>query len=264
VTRANPAAGQLLGYTPEEMMGRAAPVEQVAVGRAAVETELTRRDGTRVPVLVTAGRLENGGVVYAAQDISELRRLAGRLIAAQEDERRRIARELHDDFSQRLAAAAISAGQGRQETVRVHIGALADELHALSRRLHPAMLDDLGLEAAIAAECRASFERGGPPVDFAVEGAIPVGTAEENLAIYRILQEGLRNVARHADAQQVTVRLRPHEIRIADDGRGFDTATSTPGLGLASMEERVRLLGGQWTLRTAPGAGTEIVARFRG
>ena len=264
VTRANPAAGQLLGYTPEEMMGRAAPVEHVAVGRAAVETELTRRDGTRVPVLVTAGRLENGGVVYAAQDISELRRLAGRLIAAQEDERRRIARELHDDFSQRLAAAAISAGQGRQEAVRVQIGALADELHALSRRLHPAMLDDLGLEAAIAAECRASFERGGPPVDFAVEGTIAAATAEENLAIYRILQEGLRNVARHADAQQVTVRLRAHEIRITDDGRGFDTATATPGLGLASMEERVRLLGGQWTLRTAPGEGTEIVARFPG
>ena len=264
VTRANPAAAQLLGYAPEELVGRAAPVEQVAVGRAAVETELTQKDGARVPVLVTAGRLENGGVVYAAQDISELRRLAGRLIAAQEDERRRIARELHDDFSQRLAAAAISAGQGRQEEVRAQIGALAGELHGLSRRLHPAMLDDLGLEAAVAAECRASFERGGPPVDFAVEGAIPAGTAEENLAIYRILQEGLRNVARHAEAQQVTVRLRAHEIRIADDGRGFDAATATPGLGLASMEERVRLLGGQWTLRTAPGAGTEIVARFRG
>jgi signal transduction histidine kinase len=58
--------------------------------------------------------------------------------------------------------------------------------------------------------------------------------------------------------------LRAHEIRIADDGRGFDPETSTPGLGLASMEERVRLLGGQWTLRTAPGAGTEIIARFRG
>lgn len=264
VTRANPAAAQLLGYSPAELIGRAAPVEHVAIGRAAVETELTRKDGSRVPVLVTAGRLENGGVVFAAQDISELRRLAGRLIAAQEDERRRIARELHDDFSQRLAAAAISAGQGQQETVRAQIGALADELHALSRRLHPAMLDDLGLEAAIAAECRASFERGGPPVDFVVEGAIPTGTAEENLALYRILQEALRNVARHANAQQVTVRLRPREIRIADDGEGFDPATASPGLGLASMEERVRLLGGQWILRTAPGAGTEIIARLPG
>lgn len=259
VVRANRAAAQMLGYEGDGMIGLEIPVRNVGIGRAAVETELTRWDGTRVPVLMTAGQLENGGVVYAAQDISELRRLAGQLIAAQEDERRRIARELHDDFSQRLAAAAIGA---EQEEVRRRIGTLAGELHALSRRLHPAMLDDLGLEAAIAAECRSSFERGGPPVDFAVEGAVPAMSADVNLAIYRILQEALRNVARHAAAQQVTVRLRAHEIRIVDDGQGFDTAAGPRGLGLASMEERVRLLGGQWTLRTAPDEGTEIVARF--
>lgn len=263
ITRANPAAEQLLGYDPGQLTGLPVPVSHTPLGRGAVETELTRRDGSPVPVLLTAARLEpEHAIVYAAQDITELRRLAGQLIAAQEDERRRIARELHDDFSQRLAAVAIAAGLAQNEPLRQQIADLAVELHALSRRLHPAMLDDLGLEAAAAAECRASFERGGPPVDFIVEGPLPPATAEINLALYRILQEALRNIARHAHAQQVTVCLRPYEIEITDDGQGFDpAAVDSPGLGLASMEERVRLLGGHWSLTSAPGQGTTIIAR---
>lgn len=262
VKRANPAAARMTGY--ERMEGLAVALPAVVLGGPAVETELKRQDGTTVPVLLTAARLEGeGSVVYAAQDISELRRLAGQLIAAQEDERRRIARELHDDFSQRLAAAAIAAGQGQYESVRQQIRKLAEELHALSRRLHPAILDDLGLEAAIAAECRASFDRGGPPVDFAVEGEVPALAGEANLTLYRVLQEALRNVAKHAGAQQVTVRLRAGELVIVDDGQGFDPAERTPGLGLASMEERVRLLGGQFALTTAPGQGTRIHVRLK-
>jgi signal transduction histidine kinase len=146
--------------------------------------------------------------------------------------------------------------------LRQQIAELAKELHALSRRLHPAMLDDLGLEAAIAAECRASFERGGPPVDFVVEGEIPRGSPDTNLTLYRILQEALRNIARHADAQQITVRLRPNEIEIGDDGQGFDPnrIRAGAGLGLASMQERVRLHGGRWSLVSVPGQGTTIVA----
>lgn len=262
ITRANPAAEHLLGYPPGQLSGAPVPIANIPIGRPPLETELVRRDGSSVPVLLTAARLDpQDSVVYAAQDISELRRLAGRLIAAQEEERRRIARELHDDFSQRLAAAAISAGVERNEPLRQQIAALAGDLHALSRRLHPAMLDDLGLEAAAAAECRASFERGGPPVDFRVDGPLPAGNREADLAFYRILQEALRNISRHANAQQVTVRLRPYEIEITDDGDGFQPGDQTPGLGLASMEERIRLLGGQWSLRSAPGEGTKIVAR---
>lgn len=264
ITRVNPAAAELLGYEPEELAGRPFSPANVRPGGTAVETELERKDGSRVPVLLTAARLEaENAVVYAAQDMSERRRLAGQLIAAQEEERRRIARELHDDFSQRLAAAAIAAGQGQQETVRERIGELASELHTLSRRLHPAMLEDLGLEAAIAAECRASFERGGPPVDFTVDGPLPETNAEVNLTLYRVVQESLRNVARHANAQQVTVRLGPYAIAIADDGDGFDPAAHAPGLGLASMEERVRLLGGSWSLSSAPGQGTRIEVRMQ-
>lgn len=261
ISRVNPAAEQLLGFAP----GQPAPAVNLSIGRPAVETELIRPDGLKVPVLLAAAWLEpETAVVYAAQDMTETRRLSGRLIAAQEGERRRIAREIHDDFSQRVAAAAIAAGQGQLEPVRRQLGELAAELHDLSRRLHPAMLDDLGLEAAIAAECRASFERGGPPVDLVVQGPIPDNKPDENLALYRILQEGLRNVARHANAQQITVHLRPKELTIADDGQGFDNSDPHfhPGLGLASMEERVRLLGGQWSLTTAPGKGTIISVRL--
>jgi len=266
VTRVNPAAEQLLGYAPGELIGRPIPTVNLPAGGPAVEAELIRKDGGTVPVLLAAGRLETAdSMVYAAQDITELRRLAGQLIAAQEDERRRIARELHDDFSQRLAAVAIAAGGKENAPVRQQLAALADELHSLSRRLHPAMLDDLGLEAAVAAECRASFERGGPPVHLEVEGEIDTKNPDLNLALYRILQEALRNVARHAEAQQVTVRLRPNEIEISDDGRGFDpgAARSRSGLGLASMEERVRLLGGRWSLWSTPGNGTTIQVNLK-
>jgi two-component system sensor histidine kinase DegS len=128
------------------------------------------------------------------------------------------------------------------------------------------MLDDLGLEAAAAAECRASFERGGPPVDFQVEGNIDDLTSDASLALYRMIQEGLRNVARHAAAQQVTVRLRGREseveLEMIDDGSGFDPADPArrPGLGLAGMDERARLLGGRFHLDTAPGRGVHIRA----
>jgi signal transduction histidine kinase len=205
----------------------------------------------------------------------EYQELSGQLITAQEDERRRIARELHDDFTQRLAAAAIEIGrlERLQEPEKIREGladlkhrmaTISDDVHGLSRHLHPRMLDDLGLAAAVEAECRASFERGGPIVNVEIAGDfsdVPRGT---QLAVYRLTQEALRNVHKHSNAEEADVRLlrgsKSIDLIIQDHGQGFDQSSPDwrPGLGLASMEERVRLLRGQFTIKSEAGKGTRI------
>jgi signal transduction histidine kinase len=208
---------------------------------------------------------------------AELHELTERLIEAQEQERRRIARELHDDLTQRLAALAIDAGTLRRtadgdgerlltglERIRQQIGAISTDVHSLSRRLHPAILEDLGLAAAIEAECRGFFERGGPPVDFRSNGDPDSLPDEVQLGLYRIVQEALRNTGRHAAAEHVEVSLlvQPDAVRleIRDDGRGFAPANRAGegGLGLASMQERVRLLKGSFDIDSKVGVGTLI------
>lgn len=202
---------------------------------------------------------------------SELEVLAGRLITAQEDERQRVARELHDDITQRLAAIAIDAGTVSQaaepeklkdglERVKTQMAQLSRDIHGLSRRLHPKLLDDLGLVAAIEAECRAVFERGGPLIEFSSDGewlGLPKPVA---LALYRIVQESLRNIEKHSGAEEGSIRLQRKDGRahltIKDDGRGF--AERRPGLGLASMEERARSLGGRFEVVSKPGMGTTV------
>ncbi|MDA0207063.1 MAG: histidine kinase [Acidobacteria bacterium] len=150
---------------------------------------------------------------------NELRRLAGQLIAAREEERRRLARELHDDLSQTLAALALELANIRIKAKasdprvseglisaegRVH--ALADSIHDMSRLLHPSILDDLGLEAAIRAECERFGEREGIPVsfDFDVAERLP---DDYSLTLYRIVQEALHNISKHAAASDASVTL---------------------------------------------------------
>lgn len=207
---------------------------------------------------------------------TELEVLAGRLITAQEDERRRVARELHDDLVQRIAAASIDLGQierlpegsverqdGLQRLKRTLI-TLSDDVHGLSRRIHPAMLDELGLVASLERECRAFMERGGSPVETTFEGVFDDVDKDRQLAVYRVAQEALRNALMHAAATEVSLSLRrtPQslDLDIADNGVGFgrDAEGWTPGLGLASMEERARLLGGALTVTSAHGQGTRV------
>ncbi len=209
----------------------------------------------------------------------ELRELAARLIRAQEDERSRIARELHDDLSQRLAAASIAIGNlaeqatGRTDPAaltRVHadLAQIARDVHGLSRRLHPSVLDDLGLLAAIESECRGFFERGGPPVRLTHGGSLDGIDRETQIALYRVVQEALRNAYTHADASDVEIHLdgtgTEVMLTIADNGRGYDTTAPSwrPGLGLASMAERARLLGGSSRITSRPGEGTTISVRL--
>jgi signal transduction histidine kinase len=205
--------------------------------------------------------------------------LSGRLIDAHEDERRWLARELHDDITQRLAGMAIAAAKlsgpdGSQKdfdtgrSIRSGLVKLSEDVHSLSYRLHPSVLDDLGLVEALKTECE-RVERV-EHLQVKMEAEIPLQGLPKDaaLGIYRVAQEALRNIGRHAKANavQLSVELKDGGLRltVSDDGRGFEPGIQArglrPSLGHASMRERMRLLGGRLEIRSNPGAGTTVLA----
>lgn len=206
----------------------------------------------------------------------ELRELAGRLIHAQEDERRRLARELHDDFSQRLALLSVEmelqgTGAGPESAAALagmaaRVKDLSTEVHRMAYDLHPAKLDQLGLVAAARAYCRELAQQSGLKIAFEpgdLPRALPADVA---LCFYRLIQEALQNTVRHAGAREARVELgaAPGRVRLAvsDDGRGFDVerARREGGLGLSSMQERVRQVRGELKIESTPGRGTRLEA----
>jgi len=210
---------------------------------------------------------------------AELRVLAGRLIRAQEDERKRVARELHDDLTQRLSALQIgSAGLARLtpagEPARAgfmaheeNIAEVVEEVRRLAYDLHPAILTHLGLRAALKSFCVKFSGREEIDVDFSAQKE-PAGLSEEiALCLYRVTQEGLRNVAKHSGAKSASVVLKTVQgvlhLTIQDRGRGFDVdgKMDGEGLGLLGMKERVRLVHGTIRVRSRPGYGTRIEVR---
>ncbi|HXJ82156.1 MAG TPA: ATP-binding protein [Candidatus Methylomirabilis sp.] len=214
----------------------------------------------------------------ARESEKDIRILAGRLITAQEEERRRIARDLHDGVNQDLAAlsialAAIEDGlpEGtpigrRQEFARLQARAveLAEAIRHLSHELHPGVLQYAGLTSALRSHCREFEREHGLPVTYRADddlGAVPPDIA---LCLYRVTQEALKNAARHAKAGQVWVSLARGQadlvLTIRDDGGGFDLEEvwARGGLGLISLDERVRLVGGRLAIDTKPRRGTEI------
>ena len=204
-------------------------------------------------------------------------KLSGRLINAQEEERARLARELHDDITQRLARLAIDVGRCELGTagvppaetareVREGLVRLSEDVHALSYRLHPAVLEDLGLVEALKAESERFTRRESIPVEMKLREPPQPIPRDAALCLFRVAQEALRNVGRHARARQVEISLHGTDgglqVAIRDDGAGFDPALdrARPSLGLASMRERVHLLGGELDIDSAPGHGTTILA----
>lgn len=208
----------------------------------------------------------------------ELQGLAGRLISSQEEELSRLSREFHDDYAQRLAAVAIETGtlelqaarteapmQERITHIKEQLITLSGDIHALSRELHPAILKDLGLEQALRSLCLSVAHRESIPVDCHVDacrnGDIPPEIA---LCVYRVIQEALRNIVKHAQARHVDIHVSCASDQvlasIEDDGVGFEPecARQTPGIGLASMRERVQYVQGEFTIQSAPGQGTVI------
>lgn len=222
--------------------------------------------------LVTIGRKRRA----VERDLHEV---SGRLIEAQEDERRRIARDLHDHLSQQLALLAIDLQQlaasvpassrglaGRLDSLHRRTNEIATDVHGLAYRLHPAKLETLGLAATIRRHCQ-DIARQGVVARFSDAGSPAAMPPDVSLCLFRIAEEALSNVVRHSGAAEAHVSLREtgcHVVlRIEDAGRGFARSgrAAQAGLGLVSMRERLRSVGGTLTIASAPGHGAIVEAR---
>ena len=232
---------------------------------------LADRDMARV------GTTLNTLLDHLTEDRARVRRLATQVISAQDEERARVARELHDSTAQMLAAIMLQLGVAAKEntspalderiaTLREMVSEALEEVRSLSHTIHPRVLDDLGLAAALEWLARQTREQDSLDVEvFSDEGpAIPKLPAS---VLYRIAQESLRNAVRHAQARRVELWLRrapgTATLEVVDDGRGFDVKQAEerrPGMGLFSMRERVGLVNGTLALVSAPGRGTRVVA----
>ena len=210
----------------------------------------------------------------------ELESLATKLIEAQENERRRIARELHDDFNQRLAALSVDlesmeraalapAGPPARQLaeIRSQIVQLSDDLHDLAYRLHPSLLEHVGLEAALRDHAAEFAKRTGLPVTFTGREVPKTLLPQVATNLFRVMQESLQNVSKHAQATEVTIKLSGSSkgvgLSVRDNGKGFDLESKSArvkGLGLVSMQERVRGLGGFLRIHSLPRSGTKVCA----
>jgi PAS domain S-box-containing protein len=308
----NAGAELIYGYRAEEVMGRSYalffPTGDIQAGKPsallqkAAATGQVTEEGWRVrkngswywaDSLIVAVLNENRevtGFTKVSRDISEQRkymelqqRLVAMLIGAQEDERRRIARELHDEVGQSLTALQVALGTIRKKAslsaVRRHAGrmhAIIDgtlaEVGRLALGLHPKVLDDLGLEAAVTRYARDYATLHGIAMDVRTSGLrkhrLP---AHVELAVYRIVVEALTNIARHSHASSARIFLRRNgtsvEAILDDDGRGFDVADAlhdrnhSPALGLHSMRERAAMVGGSLTIDSRPAGGSTVTLR---
>jgi signal transduction histidine kinase len=207
-----------------------------------------------------------------------LRDLTAGLLTAQEEERRRISRELHDDLNQRLAMFTVELETLEQnplqsaELIRSQLAALrtrtvdlSEDVRRTAHRLHPSMVEHLGLPAALRSLCTDFSKQEKMRIDYRerhLNGSIPAAIA---LCLYRVAQEALRNVVKHSGASRATVSLVAAKdcivLSISDSGVGFDrdTVRAKKGLGIISMEERVRLVVGNLTIRSKPGDGARVV-----
>ena len=239
----------------------------------------------RVPTSVLAdrdmariGTTLNALLDTLTADRARERQLAAQVISAQDGERARVARELHDSTAQTITAILLQLGAAAREstseplnariaTLRELAAEALEEVRSMSHTMHPRVLDDLGLAAALEWLARQAREQGPMNVDVdAAEVNVPIPPAIA-AALYRVAQEALRNAARHANASRVDIRLRQDGgtamLEIEDDGVGFDVAQAEkrrPGMGMFSMRERVGLVNGRLTVNSVRGRGTSIVA----
>jgi two-component system sensor histidine kinase UhpB len=193
-------------------------------------------------------------------------------LEAQERERARVARDLHDEVNQSLTGLALRLEAARAKAPPELAGELAEirlvanqameELVALARQLRPTALDDLGLTAALASQAEDLERQSGIATSFGAAGEFADLTDDVQLVLYRVAQEALANAARHAGAESVVVRLARREagveLTVSDDGSGFAFDEAGTGIGLEGMRERAMLVGGDLLIESRPGVGTKV------
>ena len=253
----------------------AAPTVVVLLALLVVGIVAERRRRTRAETILA----ERESALHSTK--GRLRSLAGRLISAQEAERTRIARDLHDDACQEVAGLAVDVSLLRQQRGDIQgpeaqrmlllilrrTASLAEHLRLLSHDLHPTVLQHIGLVAALEAHCAEVERQHLLHVRFSADGDVEPASHDVALSLFRIAQEALRNAAQHGKASQVSVSIGRAEndvwMAIADDGVGFDVAAARQngGLGLVSIEERARLAQGRATIRSSPRDGTTVTVR---
>jgi len=254
-----------------------------------LEVQLRRKDGQIRTSLGSAELIEVNAepcVLSVFADITERKHaeeaisgFSRRLIEAQEAERTRIARELHDDINQRLAMVAVTLKTAKQSLpIDVKAGCLLDDagarvselesdIQSLSHRLHSSKLEYLGLESAASSLCKELAERQNVNIDFHCHGIPEDLSSEVSLCLFRVLQEALHNAVKYSGINEFQVALNgtSHEIylRVHDSGAGFDAkrASNGHGLGLTSMKERLKLVSGELSIYSRPQEGTTIFAR---
>ena len=307
----NAGAERTNGWRESEIAGRQFscfyPAADIAAGKPRHDLELARRqgrfedegwrvrkDGSRfwASVVITPVRDSSGRVrwfAHVTRDMTErkhieesLQNLSSRILHAQEEERRRISRELHDEVGQFLTAVSISLAALKNHS-KLKTGPTAKKIasaqrllaatmrtvHRFARELRPAMLDELGLLPALRSHVRTFASRSGLHVRFSGNPAAEMLNDEQKTALFRIAQESLTNVAKHAHASRVSVVVRQTSegicLEVADNGKAFrlastKTARKKHQLGLLGMQERVRLVNGRFSIRPELGRGTIVRA----
>jgi PAS domain S-box-containing protein len=315
----NRGAEELYGWSASEVVGRgshellslhpSSPVSDLEAclareGRWSGELSHITKDGRPLIVESRLVRVTYGGTDYALEsnrDITErksadealhrnqlelhqqqvqLEELTSKLLNAQERERQRIARDLHDDVSQRLAALVLEVASLEQypasllgecaqalAPIREQLEQLSDDVHTLAYRLHPSLLEHAGLCPAVEDHVHQVSRRAGLPIALKIAGVPTAISLDHATCLFRVMQESVQNVVKHANATTVTVQLRGSSkgvgLSVTDNGKGFDLRDHQAlqrGLGLSSMEERLRQLQGYFQIQSQPDGGTKVCA----